>query len=113
MTISQVSNEVGVSADTLRYYEKMGLIPNVERKNGNIRNYSDSNLQWIKFVLCMKRTGLSIEELIKYVNLYDEERDTSVERKMILLKQRESINEKITELESVVDYLDYKLELIK
>ena len=72
--------------DTLRYYERVGLIPPVGRKGG-IRNYNESDVKWIEFILCMRSAGVPIEELVRYVALYREGSGTTAERKGILIRR--------------------------
>ena len=88
MTIAEVSERFGTSPDTLRYYERVGLIPPVGRKGG-IRNYNESDVKWIEFILCMRSAGVPIEELVRYVALYREGSGTTAERKGILIRQRD------------------------
>lgn len=71
MTIAEVSERFGTSPDTLRYYERVGLIPPVGRKSG-IRNYDENDIKWIEFIFCMRSAGVPIEELARYVALYRE-----------------------------------------
>lgn len=110
MTISEVSKELQVSQDTLRYYEKIGLIPHIERVS-NIRRYNQANIEWISLILCMKRTGLSIEELIEYVNLVDQGDSTRQARKEILEKQKAAFMQRKAEIDNTLEYIDYKLSL--
>ena len=71
MTISEVSKQYGVSADTLRYYERIGLIPPVPRING-ARNYDASSLSWVELVKCMRSAGVGIEALMEYARLFQQ-----------------------------------------
>lgn len=109
MTIKEVSEMFDLSADTLRYYEKIGLIDDVERTSAGIRNYKDKDIQRIHFIKCMRNAGLSIERLKRYLDLFVEGEDTVTERKEILLSQREELIAKIQELEDTLNYLDYKI----
>ena len=70
MTISEVGEKYGLPVDTLRYYEKVGLIPEVNRKESGIRDYTPSDCGWVEFIKCMRSAGLSIETLVEYVSLY-------------------------------------------
>lgn len=72
MTIKEVSEKYDISQDTLRYYERVGMIPPVTRTPGGIRNYQDSDTQWVELVKCMRSAGLTVESLIEYVRLYQE-----------------------------------------
>lgn len=69
MTIKEVSEKYGISSDTLRYYERVGMIPPVERTEGGIRNYGEDDIKWVELVLCMRSAGLPIEAIIEYVRL--------------------------------------------
>lgn len=70
MTIKEVSEKFGISQDTLRYYERVGMIPHVTRTAGGIRNYQESDLGWVEMALCMRSAGLPIEAMIEYVRLF-------------------------------------------
>ncbi|MEE0966359.1 MAG: MerR family transcriptional regulator [Bacilli bacterium] len=110
MTIKEVSEMFNVSADTLRYYEKIGLIENVERTKAGIRNYQEKDLKRIQFIKCMRSAGLSIERLKRYVDLFHEGEDSIIERKEILISQKEELVLKIKELEETLNYLDFKIK---
>ena len=109
MTITEVSEQLGTSPDTLRYYEKAGLVPPVKRKNG-IRDYGESDVKWIEFILCMRSAGVPVEELVRYVALYREGSGTTDERKKILIRQRDRLQNRIEEIRALVEKLDYKIE---
>ncbi|MEG0593093.1 MAG: MerR family transcriptional regulator, partial [Coprobacillus sp.] len=102
MTIKEVSEEFGMSADTLRYYEKIGLIEPVTRNSSGIRDYQESDLRRIKFLKCMRLSGLSIEMLSEYVKLFHEGDHTIPQRKEILLRQKEQLLLKMKELEETL-----------
>lgn len=70
MTIAEVSSQYGLSPDTLRYYERIGLIPPVRRTAGGIRDYSENDCMWVSFAKCMRGAGLQVEALIEYVSLF-------------------------------------------
>ena len=70
MTIAEVSKQYNISADTLRYYERIGLIPPVNRNKNGIRDYTDEDCKWVDFIKCMRSAGLPIEVLIEYVTLF-------------------------------------------
>lgn len=108
LTIAEVSERLGISPDTLRYYERVGLIPPVGRKGG-MRNYDESDIKWIEFILCMRSAGVPIEELVRYVALYREGSKTTAQRKNILIAQRERLRSRIEELKALADKLDYKI----
>lgn len=110
MTITEVSKKYKLSTDTLRYYERIGLVPPVNRnKNGN-RDYTEADCKWVNFIKCMRNAGLSIEILIEYVTLFQQGNDTIAIRKGLLFEQRKQIVEKIEELQNTLNYLDKKID---
>ena len=111
MTIGEVSKKLDIPIDTLRYYEKIGLIGPVPKTKSGIRNYDDISIRQIEFIKCMRSANLPIEELIKYMNLFKEGDKTLKERKQILVNQRENVIKQIEELKKVKERLDHKLEL--
>ena len=111
MTIAEVSEKYGVSADTIRYYERIGLVPRVNRKKSGIRDFTEEDCSWVEFIKCMRNAGLSIESLIEYVALYQQGKETLGARKQILIEQRKELTEKITEMQSTIAKLDYKIEI--
>ena len=110
MTIAQVSEKYGLTADTLRYYERIGLLPPVGRTAGGIRNYDESDCRWVEYIKCMRSAGVSIETLVEYVRLFHEGSATIPARKKLLQEQREQIVERIAELNEVLARLDRKLD---
>lgn len=109
MTIAEVVNKYGLSADTLRYYERVGIIPPVPRKNG-IRNYDDESCRWIELMRCLRSAGVSIDALIEFVTLYLQGDSTAAARKAILVEQREILRERLDKLKATLKRLDYKIE---
>lgn len=109
--IAEVSKMFDISADTLRYYERIGLIVNVARNKGGIREYSEEDLQQIEFVKCMRNAGLSIESLIAYFDLLREGEHTLEKRHDLLLEEREKIKKRMTEMEKSLDRLNHKISL--
>ena len=110
MTIAEVSKNLNISADTLRYYERIGLIPSVPRNKSGIRDYDENSIGWINFIKCMRKAGLPIEVLIEYVALYQMGDSTNEARKNLLVEQREELLAKITELKETLEYLNKKIE---
>lgn len=110
MTIAEVSRTHGLSADTLRYYERVGLIPPVPRTPGGIRDYDDGTLRWVDYIKHMRSAGVSVETLIEYVTLFRKGKETIPERKALLLEQRRQIAARIDELNAVLTRLDWKLD---
>lgn len=109
MKISEVSKKYDISADTLRYYEKMGLLPNVKKNSSGIRDYSEADLDWVEFIKCMRGAGLSIEVLARYIKLFYLGDSTHEERKNILIEERKKLIEKRDAIQTTIDRLDYKI----
>lgn len=110
MTIAEVSRKFDLTADTLRYYERIGLIPAVGRTQGGIRAYSESDCGWVEFIKCMRGAGIPVEALIEYVELFQQGDDTRAARKRILLEQREQLLLRLEEMQSTLRRLDTKIE---
>lgn len=110
MTIKEASQVTGVSADTLRYYERIGLIPPVPRNESGIRNYDEASIGWINFIKCMRGAGLPIEALIEYVALCKEGDKTEASRKAILIEQRDILQQHIESLQKTLVKLNYKID---
>lgn len=109
MRIAEVVDKFGISADTLRYYERVGLLRPVHRTKSGIRDYSDEDCSRISFVKCMRGAGVSIEALVEYMRLMDQGDETLAARKAILVEQREAAREQIARIQAGLDRLDYKI----
>lgn len=110
MTIAEVAKKYELTPDTLRYYERIGLLPNVARTAGGIRDYSDEDCHWVEYIKCMRSAGVSVETLVEYVMLFHKGKETIPARKKLLLEQREQIVSKIAEMNAVLERLDWKLD---
>jgi DNA-binding transcriptional MerR regulator len=111
MKISEVSEQCGISIDTLRYYERIGLIPPVNRNESGIRDYSELDVRRIEFIKCMRGAGLPIETLIEYYGLVQQGDQTIEARKAILKKQREQLVVKMAEIQKTLDMVNHKLKV--
>lgn len=109
MTIAEVSRNYGLSQDTLRYYERIGLIPRVNRSKSGIRDYTEENCRWVEFAKCMRGAGLSIEALIEYVALFQKGAETEGARRELLIEQRRQLAERMAEMQKTLDRLDGKI----
>lgn len=105
MRIAEVSKQFGISADTLRYYERIGLLSHVRRNESGIRDYGEQDLARIRFVKCMRGANVSIEALIEYMELFEGGDATLRARKAIL----EKVRERMAEMQAGLDRLDYKI----
>lgn len=111
MKISEVSKKYDIPIDTLRYYEKAGLLPNVKKNAGGIRDYSESDCNWVEFIKCMRGAGLPIDVLVKYIELFYQGDSTLNERKQILIDEREKLIEKRNAIQATIERLDYKIDV--
>lgn len=109
MRIAEVSKQFDISADTLRYYERIGLLPRVHRNASGVRDYDETDLARVKFIKCMRGANVSIEALIEYMQLFAEGDATLAARKAILEEQRDLVRERIAEMQAGLDRLDYKI----
>lgn len=111
MTISEVSQKYGLPADTLRYYEKVGLIPPVNRKESGVRDYTETDCGWVEFIKCMRGAGLSIETLIEYVSLFRRGNRTLQKRKQLLIKERDALQRRVEQMQQTLNRLNHKIEV--
>ena len=111
MTIAEVSEKYQISADTLRYYEKEGLIPYISRSEGGVRNYTEEDCARIGFVKCMRSAGLSIEVLKQYFELFAKGKRTLKARRDLLATEREKLRARVTELQDTLKRFDYKISV--
>lgn len=112
MTIGQISKKYNISQDTLRYYEKIGLLKNIKKVNGK-RNYSQENEKTLKFIICMKNAGFNLTNIIKFLTLYEQGNSTLDKRIEMLLKQKEKLQEEIHQKEKTMQFLNYKIDYYK
>jgi len=94
MTIAEVSKTFGLTADTLRYYERIGLIPPVKRSSSGIRDYDEKDCNWVEFIKCMRGVGIPVEMLIEYVAMFRLGKETIAARKALLVEQRQQLADK-------------------
>jgi len=109
MLITEVSETFSISQDTLRYYERIGLIPHVNRNKSGIRDYTEQDGKWVEFIKCMRNAGLPIEVLIEYVALFQKGSETIEARKELLVEQRKQLKAKMDDMQKTLDRLDYKI----
>jgi MerR family transcriptional regulator, aldehyde-responsive regulator len=110
MKIAEVSERYAISLDTLRYYERIGLIPPVNRTESGIRDYADIDVRRVEFIKCMRAAGLPIDVLIDYVGLVQQGDGTIQARKEILKEQRAQLAARMNEMQKTLDLLDHKIE---
>ncbi|MBA9028904.1 MULTISPECIES: MerR family transcriptional regulator [Bacillaceae] len=110
MIISEVSEKFGISPDTLRYYERIGLIPPINRNKSGLREYTEQDCHWIQVILFMRDAGMSIELLLEYVKMVHQGDETMQTRKELLIEQRNQLVARIEELQKTLALLNGKIE---
>ncbi|HEY9152930.1 MAG TPA: MerR family transcriptional regulator [Anaerolineales bacterium] len=111
MKIMEVSEQFGLSSDTLRYYERVGLIPPVNRNGSGMRDYNELDLRRVEFIKCMRSAGLPVEVLIEYVGLVQQGDQITEARKEILIEQRGLLIARMKEMQNTLDILNHKIEV--
>ncbi|WP_410504540.1 MerR family transcriptional regulator [Ligilactobacillus salivarius] len=112
MNIKKVSEQLGISSDTIRYYERIGLVPPINRDKNGVRNFTDIDIQRLDFIKCMRHAGLSIESLHEYMHLYSLNDDRTIPaRKRILEEEAEKLDERIANLQETRAYLQHKIDI--
>lgn len=110
MTIAETSKKYDMTADTLRYYERIGLIPPVPRSKSGIRDYDEASCKWIELMKCMRAAGVQIEALIEYVALFQKGDETIHARKKLLVEQRDRLVARMEDMQRSLDRLNDKIE---
>ncbi len=110
MTIAEVSKRYDISPDTLRYYERIGLIPPVPRTKGGVRDYGEESCGWVQLMKCMRAAGVQIEALIEYVDLFQQGDATIGARKALLMEQRDQLVARMEEMQASLDLLNDKID---
>jgi DNA-binding transcriptional MerR regulator len=109
-TISEVVCFTGLSAHTLRWYERIGLMPQIDRSNTGQRRYTNKDLDWLAFVGKLRLTGMPVADMVRYAELAREGAYTMPERQALLAATREDVRRRIAELQDTLAVLDYKIE---
>lgn len=108
-TVGQMAKRLGVAPSTLRYYDKEGLLPYVERSDGGIRMFKESDYEWLSIIECLKQSGLSIKEIRRYIDLCRQGDATIQERLQLFINRRRAVQQQMAQLQKTLDMLDYKL----
>jgi DNA-binding transcriptional MerR regulator len=110
-SIKETSEQAGLSEDTIRYYEKIGLLPRAERKANRHRVYRPEDIQTMKLITCLKKTGMSLEEMKPYLQMSrDSDLEDFPDEREMLLNHRKKIEAQIISLQQIVDFIDEKME---
>lgn len=107
-TVGEMAKLLGVTASTLRYYDKEGLLPFVERSSGGIRMFQESDIEWLQVIGCMKKAGLSIKDIRQYIEMTLQGDDTIDLRLAMFHRQQEVLKQQMVELQHTMEMVDYK-----
>ena len=107
-TVSEIAKILGISASTLRYYDKEGLLPFVERSNSGIRMFTDKDYEWLKVIECLKKSGLSIKDIKAYTNMVNQGNCSLSERLELFQARREAVKQQIKEMQEALELLEFK-----
>ncbi|MFI0905472.1 MerR family transcriptional regulator [Streptomyces sioyaensis] len=110
-TISEVAEHTGLTAHTLRWYERIGLMPHVDRTHTGQRRFSNRDLDWLSLVTRLRLTGMPVADMVRYAELVRAGAGTFAERERLLTAHREDVRQRIAELQSTLDVLDYKIDI--
>ena len=109
MTIKEVCEKFDITPDTIRYYERVGVIPEVHRTKGGIRDFTDEDVAWVENAICMRSAGVPVEMLIEYVRLYQEGDGTFQARRDVLEEARQEVQKNIEKYQATLDRLNFKI----
>ncbi|MGN0453933.1 MAG: MerR family transcriptional regulator [Ruminococcus sp.] len=107
-TVGEMAKRLGVPASTLRYYDKEGLLPFVERSNSGIRMFKDSDFEWLQIIDCLKKTGMRLSDIKRFIEMAMQGDTTIDERLELIIKQKQSVKKQIDELSNTLETLDFK-----
>lgn len=108
-TIKQVAEKIGVSVPTLRYYDKEGLMPFIEKKENGTRIFKDEDFRGLEIIQCMKNSGMPIKDIKRYMDMCMEGDNTLVDRLEVFLKRKEIVKKQIEELHNIMEIIDHKI----
>lgn len=109
MTIKEVCERYDITPDTLRYYERVGVIPEVNRTKSGIRDFTEEDIKWVENAICMRSAGVPVEMLIEYVKLFQEGDSTITARRNLLIEARVKVQKNLDKYQATLDRLNYKI----
>ncbi|HEL2203055.1 TPA: MerR family transcriptional regulator [Streptococcus suis] len=110
-TITEVSEQYQISSNTLRYYERIGLLPDIPRQSNGNRYFTENNLKWLEMIICLRHSGIPIETLVNYAELLKQGKGTEKERENLLREQLATLYQKQANLQRSIDRLEHKISL--
>lgn len=109
-SIKQVSEKTNLKAHVLRFYEREGLLPNVNRSDSGIRRYTEDDLEWLGLVCCLKNTGMSIKQIKDFVELSKQDGKTLKQRCDMLIEHKKNVEAQIAEMQRHLEKVAHKIE---
>ncbi len=110
LTVQEAADRTGLTAHTIRYYERIGLIPSIERATNGHRCYSGQDIEWIEFLKCLRSTGMPIAEMLRYVELQHQGDSTFPDRLALLQDHRRRIKARIQDLQDLLARVEWKID---
>ena len=110
-TMKEVCKQTNMQYETLKFYCNQGLVPNVQRDKNNYRVFDQHDVEWIKSLVCLKKCGMSLDEMKKYLELCMEGNETIPVRKVMLAEKQDELRKKIADIEEAISYIDWKQNL--
>lgn len=107
-TVGEMAKKIGVAPSTLRYYDKEGLLPFVERSSGGIRVFKEADYEWLKVIECLKKTGMPLKDIKTFIEMAMQGDSTIDERLEMIKKQRDEVGRQMQELQETMDTLNFK-----
>ncbi len=107
-TVGEMAKKIGVAPSTLRYYDKEGLLPFVQRSESGIRMFKEDDMEWLSLIECLKKTGMPIKEIKKFVDWVMQGDDTIAQRLALIDQQRKTVLQQMDQLKETLVMLDYK-----
>ena len=113
MNIKSASDLLGISADTIRYYERVGLVPPITRTATGIRDFQNQDIEALEFIKCFRSSGVSVDSLVDYMSLYQKGDETREERLGILEEEKQKLEERLSQIQTALNRLNLKIKLYK
>lgn len=107
-TVGEMAKMLGIPASTLRYYDKEGLLPFVERSPGGMRMFQEKDYEWLQVINCLKKTGMPLKDIRKFIEMSMQGDETIEARLQLFQKQREVVRAQLAEVQETLDTLEFK-----
>ncbi|MBR6355273.1 MAG: MerR family transcriptional regulator [Alphaproteobacteria bacterium] len=109
-SIGEVAKRTGLSTYTLRFYEKEGLLPSIRKNSAGLRRFSEPDLRWLEIIECLKSMGMPLKAIKHYLDLYKQGATTVMERKRMILEQKEHLEEQMKALQDNIERINFKIK---